>query len=291
MSDEPNPYAKRQLNKDHRLKLINLALTRFVDAEARELEMVAQDQMVAATTVDLEGLSKAELAFAMKYGMSFLVSSIGLPTSFRCTGKKSFDVGGREVDHRDRLTFDLGPDLDRPVNLGSQKAVNEFVKGTRSFGYRARVPLRIPHRSIGGVHFYGQDDACLEVGNDGVFDGHAGKWQSSGCRESVVNYAKARAERWKAECAVQRSAIRLIQVARTYGVVLDVWPEVSEIGADLFGPSPLPRDRLLAVVSQDDLAAVCNNLSRRGISSQVCLSHLSPAYEEAVTPLPAGYAS
>lgn len=280
---ETNAFAKRRILAKHRIWILNLAIERMIDQDLRDKEVAAQAAMVAAICSDIKAIPEVEMKALERFGFARSVKQITLYASRPIkTGGKTFTLPNGEVVERDELkAIKIARSI---TGLSTWAAAAELMRLTFSdltyrLGEQRSVviePIMIPSSKRDGRQE--REDLVLDSNCDGSY---IGIWATDATRELVDQFFLAAGKRFDIEFRLIRAMFAMLKTSQTFGEVLTFFPEAAELTNDLFGEKPIPTNRALQILSDEDRALVCNSLSRRGVRSDACDCAVSPAYEEA----------
>lgn len=274
---------KKKLNNGHRIKMMNLAFERFQDFEGREKILKARADLARKIVDTSAAIPVDEMTVLHKHGavrpldMIWLTSSMKLPI-----GSKSFTLpNGEAVQRTDDDTFHLMnmevPKIDKWSDLKrtlSGRFFHEFISSSDMLVKFERIEAPgVSRRHIGQASYF------ENVNEEGIYKDNLGAWFEP-VMDTVRDYYRLNEQVRQTETTLHTAIAKLIGAAETFGDVVAVWPEVLEIEMALFGEHVPARNALIAL-NDNDRAAICNHLGRRGITSAACGELTSPAYIEA----------
>lgn len=276
---------KQRLIVRHRLMLFNFACDVFRNPDLRAAEEQAKAAFLEAVHQDIADIPPHEIETFKRYGLISAVNSIRVATRVKISGGgRTFVLpNGASVERPSFQMVAWVKDCFSVTNISDMRA---FAEGRGvdvsqdkypAIPFNADVPLHewpnFPHGRSIVISGHGDDDESFLCARDRV----AAVWMTKRSFAALEAYAKAHFDRYQGELAVLEAMAKVLLAADRFGDVLDIWPEAEQRANDLFGPAP--TNNALVAISNEDKVTICNALSRRGVTSQVCGSMISPAYD------------
>jgi hypothetical protein len=270
------PHAESKLNAQKRLRLANLAATIFLDHEGRAETMRLLNLFVESFARDAEAIPETEVAVLQRYNIIGLATRIRIPNRIRASlGMKTFEVGEKTVEREEFEELFAQRDFDGAIITGWQRwseAVNpgSIVLGSTAW-WRPIVELPRP--------------VWVPTLNNGIYEGLwslpeepsvVSRFVGDETTALMAQLYRAHDQRLQTEKRLMTAVVVMLNQAKTVAEVIEFFPEAAEHILEIFGPEPL-RTRALAVLNEEDVALVCNHMSRRGVVSTLCQGMLSPA--------------
>ena len=265
-------FAKKAIPMAGRNLLYRMARERFVEPELRAKEEALLKSATASLRDDAEQVQK-DLPVLRRYLRTATISVV------------HFNANGLKVE---------GPLEDREFELPNGDKVVRQSKASRTLDGLTIVPNIDTTNvqrflSAAGIDFARGPSVKIPIG--GAFEvpcnhattiyvhGYNGEhliaeenaWISKRSLVSVKFYLDALETRVRAEFDLLRAMCKLIRGSKTWGEMVEVWPEAKEFEDQVFGDAPIPKSRSLAVVLQDhERAALCRNMAGRGVAAPLC---------------------
>jgi hypothetical protein len=271
------PHANTKLNTQKRLRLANLACGIFIDHEGRAETMRLLNLFTESFARDAEAIPETEVAFLRRYNIIGLATRIRMPNQIRASlGMKIFEVGEKTVEREEFKTLRVQRDFDGPTIVGWSRwsdALNPDSIALDQDTWRQPVvdlprPVWVPTLNNGiyeGVWPLSEEKSAL-----------SGQFISTETTALMVQLYRVHNQRLQTEKRLMTAVVVMLNQAKTVAEVIEFFPEAAEHILEIFGPEPL-RTRALAVLNEEDVALVCNHMSRRGVVSTLCQGMLSPA--------------
>lgn len=270
-----------KLNDSLRLKIINFAVTKFIDQALRDAEATAREKIM----VEFDKMHKKTIAPKLEMLKSFGVvrsfTNIRLPYTMQIqTDSESIDNNGVEVLRQRYRT------IRTPTKPGVRRfdtfAYAKIQAANNSFRYdedrniitaKYDIPGIANDRSFDilddsrnyGSRFYDcNNQAYSEISSRA---GHEGFWIGKNVYDAIVAYLIASEKRAEIENRILATVIKLLDASVTLADVESFMPDIVEIKDTLFPAGGSLKIYALVAVSAEDKALVCANIASRGVGS------------------------
>ena len=272
-----------KLNDSLRLKIINFAVTKFIDQALRDAEATAREKIM----VEFDKMHKKTIAPKLEMLKSFGVvrsfTNIRLPCTMQIqTDSESIDNNGVEVLRQRYRT------LRTPTKPGVRRFDNfayaKIQATNNSFLYDEDRNIITAKYDIPGIArndrtFDILDESCnygsrfYDCNNQAYSEissgraGHEGFWIGKKVYDAVVAYLIASEKRAEIENRILATVIKLLDASVTLADVESFMPDIVEIKDTLFPADGSLKIYALVAVSAEEKALVCANIASRGVGS------------------------
>lgn len=297
---------KRKMNIGHHTILMDLAITRFVDQEAREAEaaaLVALGQAiyddwkseyephlpVLTRFVDPREFSELTLYhYSVKnkddrtftHGNGQVVSrpaswenkGIGLPLLGVEANRHLMQMRSRGFVAGD-CTFSSHWQDREPINEKIKKE-NRLASWPKGFSFSHMVnaqhliPLPAPIKVINGQCYAVLYPTKEVATREKMHNSWMTSWITARTYDAYRKLGEAIDTRVKNEAKMLQTIDLLIREAGTYENLLKTWPEAADVEEKLFGPKA--TSKMLTVVTPEAAGLICKNMQSRGVKSSIC---------------------
>ncbi|MBO6509738.1 MAG: hypothetical protein JJ979_14895 [Roseibium sp.] len=289
------PGLKKNLVQKQKLIIFRLARERFIDQGLRNLEEEAKAGIEVALAERCQEL-QTEIEILEQHGMVQKHNSYVIQFPFTGVEKKTFELDSKKVTRLTKVqrgAVCLQPynntwlewrqlyNTDTPLINGGQQCVKlssplpvitngsfcsvHFAGEVTSSGYGADKEDEKSYQNA--LKIYAKDPSlCIYMGN-GYTHGKSGKaFLNQKVREAVLKYLEACDVRTRTEYALQKAIFSVIDSAKKFTEIVDVWPEAAEVMDDLF-PTQLEKGMSLIPADENVKKLLCANMQSRGIVS------------------------
>jgi hypothetical protein len=275
--------SKLNINQEKRLQVFNAAGGVFIDEQLRQAEDEAFAKLEAAIDADIQAIPLTEWKALKKYDLILRVDRIEMPFTMRLRAEKEFEMPDGSSVRRDAdSALYHCPDGRDFVGPGEFRKVPRLRGWSPSSSGYGRQPDRsyplTKHRymplSLGRSKLEFVSAATgdwLPKGHPGglkAYDLFAKVWIGQATLDAARDFYIAAVERSDKERLMLKAMYQLLVNCKTFRDVCHVWPEAQAMEDELF--ADVPMKNLPVVVDQEAMAALCENMDRRGVASQAC---------------------
>lgn len=273
--------ASRKLNRKHRPKLFDFAVTKFVDKKLRKAEDAAGKAFALSLIEDYERsiAQFAQVFEIMGSGRPQKTCSIPSEIPVKADAKSFERPDGKKVV-REAKIVGLKAASDRSLDTSYDECINLFVfhgenhprrpgYGRSMRGHINNVPLPRPINLPGSLSLdYSQLHSSKTTEWFLKVQGHEATWVSQKTIDLLEPFYRAGIARADSENEMWRAIGKIIMTATTFEQVLEYWPEAKLIESELFPVRVVVNP--LAPISSEEKAKLCENMSSRGVEAAAC---------------------
>lgn len=275
-----------RLNPQRRLRIVEFAATKFRDDKLRGAERAAR-QAIADMWPKFHAKHVAPSLQALcRFGLARHVTQISFPWDMQYATDKpaEFEVDGKIVLRKRGRNLCVPCDLDHIVTFYNWQSALKFGHSKLGVDREANITgMKVSTIAIDkclvpdGYRNGNSGEICLPTDtalydtrhNDARDADPASYWIQGELYDAVAAYYLAFEARQHTEHRLLTSVVKLVASVDTVRDVEQFFPEVAQIKAELAPSDAAAPIFALVAISNEDKAALCENMKARGVTNAV----------------------
>ena len=268
----------RKLNERSRLKIVNFAATKFISLAHRDTEEAAFKNLVAQWAKFHKKFIAPKMKTFDAFGFGRTVTKLDLAWKIKApAGVRSFTVGETTVDRLSLVAIRHPREIEVHKFWAWRDAVragsSDFEKcELPSRGDVEIEPCRVPgYRDAHDISFPSEFKSEAARSSNIEVSYVEQTWLTPALFDAFIACYVTSERRVKEEERLLGAVIKMVAASETFGDIEAFFPEVVEIVDDLYPSAPAVNYALVAI-SDEDKAALCNNMAARGVAGALMCS-------------------